>query len=285
MVGFVTDYIHSCLVCSRSKSLHHKPYGPHRFLLIGKWPWDSILMDFIEGLPLSNGHDTILVVVYCLTKMALFIPTFRDIDAEDLARIFLSQVFAKHGTLTDIVSDRGKHFISRFWRSLCQLLGINANLLMAYHPETDGQTERVNQILEQYLWVYINYQQDSWVNLLLLAEFACNNTSHSATMVTPFFANKGFHPKLEVSLEPVVSEAAHQVATDLKELHLYLRNQISCALKQYEVHSAARRLLIPPFKVGDTVWLDARNIRTTRPSKKLNHRFLEPFPIVEEVRR
>src|SRR5882724_658982 len=120
-------------------------------------------MDFIEGLPLSDGHDTILVVVCCLTKMALFIPTFRDIDGEDLACIFLSQVFAKHGTPTNIVSDRGKHFISRFWRSLCQLLGIKANLSTAYHPKTNGQTERVNQILEQYLLVYINYQQDDWL--------------------------------------------------------------------------------------------------------------------------
>src|SRR5882724_7951224 len=106
-------------------------------------------MDFIEGLPLSDGKDTILVVVCHLTKMALFIPSLRDIKAEDLARIFLSQVFAKHGTPTDIVSDRGKHFILRFWQSLCQLLGIKANLLTAYHPETDGQTEQVNQILEQ----------------------------------------------------------------------------------------------------------------------------------------
>jgi len=92
--------------------------------------------------------------------MALFIPTFRDIDAEDLSHIFLSQVFVKHGTPTDIISDRGKHFVSQFWRSLCQLLGIKANLSTAYHPETNGQTERVNQILEQYLCVYINYQQD-----------------------------------------------------------------------------------------------------------------------------
>src|SRR5882724_2800072 len=239
-------------------------------------------MDFIEGLPLSDGCDTILVVVCHLTKTALFIPTFQDIDAEDLAQIFLSQVFVKHGTPTDIVSDRGKHFISRFWWSLCQLLGIKANLSMAYHPETDGQTERVNQILEQYLQVYINYQQDDWVNLLPLAEFAYNNTSHSATMLTPFFANKGFHPKLKVSIKPVVSEAAHQVATDLNELHLYLHDQISRALKQYEVHSASQCLLIPLFKVGDTVWLDARNIRTTCPSKKLNHRFLAPFPIMEK---
>jgi len=194
-------------------------------------------MDFIEGLPLSGGCDTILVVVCCLTKMALFIPTFRNIDAEDLAHIFLSQVFAKHGTPTDIISDRGKHFISQFWKSLCQLLGIKANLSTAYHLETNGQTELVNQILEQYLWVYINYQQDDWVNLLPLAEFAYNNTLHSATMVTPFFTNKGFHPKLEVSLEPIVSDAAHQVAPDLKGLHLYLCDQVAHALKQYEVHS------------------------------------------------
>src|SRR5882672_6373145 len=81
LAAFVTDYIHSCATCCRSKSLHHKPFGPHQFLPIGKRPWDSISMDFIEGLPLSNGHDTILVVVCHLTKMALFIPTFRDIDA------------------------------------------------------------------------------------------------------------------------------------------------------------------------------------------------------------
>src|SRR5882672_149473 len=187
MVTFVTDYIHSCVVCCCSKSLHHKPFGPHQFLLIGEQPWDSISMDFIEGLPISNGHNTILVVVCHLTKKELFIPTFRDIDAEDLAHIFLSQVFVKHGTPTDIVSDHGNHFISHFWRSLCQLLSIKANLSMAYHPETNRKTKRVNQILEQYLQIYINYQQDNWVDFLPLAEFAYNNTSHSATMVTPFF--------------------------------------------------------------------------------------------------
>src|SRR5882724_7589539 len=170
-----------------------------------------------------------------------------------------------------------------FWRTLCQLLSIKANLSMAYHPETDSQTEWVNQILEQYLWVYINYQQDDWVNLLPLAEFVYNDTSHSETMVTPFFTNKGFHLKLKVSLESVVSDTSHQVATNLKELHLYLCDQVSHALKQYEIHSTSQCLLIPPFKVGDTVWLDLRNIRTTCPSKKLDHCFLGPFLIVEKV--
>src|SRR5882672_7517852 len=102
-------------------------------------------------------------------------------------------------------------------------------------------------------------------------------------MVTPFFANKGFHPKLEVSLTSVVSDAAHSVASDLKELHLYLCDQIGRAIKQYEAHTATCWLLIPPFHVGDLVWLDSHNIKTTRPSKKLDHRFLGPFLIIEKV--
>src|SRR5882724_8637203 len=101
-------------------------------------------------------------------------------------------------------------------------------------------------------------------------------------MALPFFANKGFHPKLEVSLESVVSETAHKIATDLKELHQYLCDQISCAIKQYEVHSASHHL-IPLFQVEDTVWLDSHHIKTTCLSKKLDHRFLGPFPIVERV--
>ena len=240
-------------------------------------------MDFIEGLPLSEGYDTILVIVCRLSKMALFIATHRDIDAEDLTMLFLVHVFSKHGTPSDIISDRGKHFISRFWRSLCQLLGIKANLSTAYHRETDGQTERVNQILEQYLQVFINYQQDDWKHLLPLVEFVYNNTQHSATSVTPFFTNKGFHLKLEVSLESVPSESAHEMATDMRDLHQYLRNQLQLTIKQYECHLENRCLPIPGFKAGDSVWLDARNIKTKHPSKKLDHRHLGPFPIIEMV--
>ena len=153
-------------------------------------------MDFIEGLPLSDSYDTILVIVCHLSKMALFIATHWDIDAEDLAMLFLVHVFSKHGTPSDIISDCGKHFISRFWKSLCQLLGIKANLSTAYHPETDGQPEQVNQILEQYLWVFINYQQDDWKHLLPLAELPTTAPStwprvsphhecHPITSVTP----------------------------------------------------------------------------------------------------
>src|SRR5882724_4117894 len=119
---------------------------------------------------------------------------------------------------------------------------------MAYHHENNSQTEHVNQILEQYLWGYINCQQDDLVNFLPLVEFAYNNTLHSVTTVTPFFANKGFHPKLEISLKTVVLDSAHQVTTELKDLHQYLCNQISHTLKQYKAHSSSQHLLIPSFQ-------------------------------------
>jgi len=175
-------------VCSRSKSSIISPLASS-FPPIGERPWDSISMTSSRGYPCPTG----------MIQSGGSVPpnqdgsvhsTFRDIDAEDLARIFLSQVFAKHGTPTDIVSDQGKHFISCFWRPLCQLLGIKANLSTAYH-QRQWPTERVNQVLEQYLRVYINYHKTIG-QPPTLAEFAYNNTSHSATMGYPFFANKGF---------------------------------------------------------------------------------------------
>ena len=106
---------------------------------------------------------------------------------------------------SDIVSDLGKHFVSHFWASLCALLGIQSNLSTTYHPETDGQTERTNQILEQYLRMYINYEQDNWTDLLSLAEFAYNNTPQSTTGTSPFFDNKGYHPSIKVNVKQVPS--------------------------------------------------------------------------------
>ena len=283
MNDFVKRYVASCSECRRAKSTHHKPYGPLRFLPIPERPWNSISMDFIEGLPDSEGFDCILVVVDRLTKMARFVPTVKTLDTPGLANIFLREIFALHGTPEDIVSDRGKHFVSRFWASLMQLLHIKSNLSTAYHPETDGQTERVNQILEQYLRVYVNYQQDDWVSLLPLAEFAYNNTPHSATQLSPFFANKGYHPKLTVHQENVTSVEAAQAAVSLESLHQYLRDQLKISIDRYKSATEDRRKEIPLLEPDDLCWLDARNIKTKRPMKKLDHKRLGPYRILEKV--
>jgi len=232
---------------------------------------------------MSSGYDTILVIVCRLTKMALFIATRATDTSEDLAQLYLRHVFSKHGAPSDIVSDRGKTFVSDFWSSLCRLLHIKRNLSTAYHPETDGQTERLNQILEQYLRIYINYDQDDWYDLLPLAEFAYNNTPHSATNLTPFFANKGYHPRLEVSYDSVPSGAAQQLAQSLGDVQRFLREQLQVTRAQYESSTESRRAALPPFAVGDQVWLNTRNLRTRRPSKKLDFKQAGPFPIIEKI--
>ena len=153
-----------------------------------------------------------------------------------------------------------------------------------YHPEGDGQTERMNQTLEQYLRVYCNYQQDNWAELLPLAEFAYNNAPNATTGISPFFANKGYHPNISVHPErDLASSRAREFAVDLDELHQELRNTISEAQKRYSTSADRRRLPPPDFKVGDKVFVKAQNFRTTRPSKKLSEKFLGPYEIIAQV--
>ena len=144
----------------------------------------------------SLGNDAILVTVDRFTKMAHFTPTTTTVDAPEVARLFLRDVYRLHGLPSDIVSDRDKVFTSGFWHQFLALLGIKPNLSTAFHPQTDGQTERVNQVLEQYLRIFCNYQQDDWQELLPLAELAYNNSIHASTGKTPFFANYGCQPSV-----------------------------------------------------------------------------------------
>src|SRR5271168_4612792 len=126
-------------------------------------------MDFIEPLPASSGFDSILVIVNGLTKRAIFIPTTIHCTSEDLALLFVIHVFSKHGVPKHVTSDRGSEFISHFFHSLGKALDMNLHFTSGYHPKGDGQTERTNQTLEQYLRIFCNYQQDNWVTLLTLA--------------------------------------------------------------------------------------------------------------------
>jgi Integrase zinc binding domain len=155
----VKAYVGSCVICARTKPSHHTAYGPLKFLSIPECPWNSISMDFITGLPLSSSSNSnsILIIMDQFTKMSLFIPTIAMLNTEGLAGLVITWVVAKHSTPADIVSDHGLLFISNFWKSLTKCLGIKLNLSTAYHPETDGQTEHLNQILEQYLQIYVDY--------------------------------------------------------------------------------------------------------------------------------
>ncbi|MBW0552661.1 hypothetical protein O181_092376 [Austropuccinia psidii MF-1] len=170
MTQFIKDYVLSCQKCSRNKNIHHKSFGILKTLPLPNGPWICLSMDFLTQLPLSNSFDSILVIV---------------------------DRFSNHGLPSSIVSERGSLFVSSFWTNLCQKLKISRDLSSPYHPETDGQTERVNQILEQYLWIYCSYNQDDWNTFLPLAELAYNNSDHCLTKQLPLFTFYGRDPQFD----------------------------------------------------------------------------------------
>lgn len=194
----IDRYLRNCDTCARIKPVRHAPFGYLKPLQIPQKRWESISLDFITGLPISSKFDALLVVVDRLTKMSHFIPTTTTCSASNLAILLRDNIFRLHGLPESIVSDRDPVFTSNLAREVASCLSIDLRFSSAFHPQTDGQTERVNSILEQYLRAYCNYQQDNWYNYLSLAEFSYNNTISSSTRVTPFFANYGYNPRYQI---------------------------------------------------------------------------------------
>jgi transposase InsO family protein len=280
----VRHYVRGCDSCQRIKTAHHAPYGQLQPLAIPSRPWESISMDFITGLPDSHGNNAIFVVIACLTKQSHFIPTTTDLDATALARLYIAQIIRLHGTPESIISDRGPVFISSFWQSLQHLLGTKLKFSTAYHPQSDGQTERINAILENYLRHYCSYQQDDWADYLPLAEFAYNNASHDATRVSPFYANYGYHPSFStsyarISNAPAADDLSQRLALIREELAANLSLAQDVAKRQYDQGRSSP----PSFQPGDLVMLLRRNLKTTRPTEKLDFRKLGPFKVAKKL--
>jgi hypothetical protein len=281
----IQRYVQGCPVCQRTKTSREKPHGYLKTLELPEGPWQHITMDFIEPLPSSNGFDSILVIVNRLTKWSIFLPTNSRLDSPQLAQLIIDHVIAQHGVPESIVSDRGPKFVSKFWKHVTDKIGIKLCLSTAYHPQTDGQTERMNQIVEQYLRCYGSYLQDDWSTWLSLASFTYNNSIHSATNSTPFFANFGYHPHtFAVHTNSSVNDpAALTKVEDLREIHKYCRSNIAEANKRYakyydQLHSPA-----PVFKPGDLVLLSLRKVKTRRHSKKLDICRAGPYRVEKAI--
>ena len=192
MQGSIRSYIKSCEICQRSKAPTLKPVGLLQPLEIPDSNWEVVSIDFISGLtPSTNGYDAIFVCVDKLSKMAHFMPTTTHVTAEGTARLFRDHVYKIHGLPKVILSDRDARFTSRFWDALHGLLGTRLAMSTAFHPQTDGQTEWVNRILEDMLRHYVNPVQDDWDEFLALVEFAYNNSWQESVRNTPFVLNYG----------------------------------------------------------------------------------------------
>jgi hypothetical protein len=283
----VEQYVRNCDTCRRSKTPRHAPFGVLRPLGIPERPWQEITMDFVTGLPDCDGYDAILVVVDRLTKMRHFTACRTDCSAEDLADIFLRDIFRLHGLPEVMVSDCGPQFASRFWERVCSCLHVDRRLSTAFHPQTDGQTEIFNASMEQYLRAYVSYQQDDWVSLLPMAEFAANNSASETTRMSPFFACYGFDPKMTITVGQATPNPetvnANQKMETMQKIHEHLRAEMRFSQDRQEEGANNRRIPAPRFEVGDEVWLLSRNMRTERPARKLDWKRLGRFKILAKV--
>jgi hypothetical protein len=283
----IARYVNNCDTCARIKPARHSPYGFLKPLSVPQRRWESVSMDFIVGLPRSDRKDAIFVCVDRLTKMAHFMPCTSETDSKATAKLFRDTVFRTHGLPDNIISDRGTQFNSEFSKALCHLLNIKQNLSTSFHPQTDGQTERVNGILEQYLRAYCNYQQDNWCDLLTTAEFAYNNTVSTTTKVSPFFANYGQHPRYQIQQAKGRPTPTPDTLADFRErldaLQKHLQSEMTYAQAVQAEFADRKRSAPPVYRVGDYVWLLRKNLTTTRPSRKLDFKCLGKFRIIAKV--
>ena len=198
----IKKYVVSCLPCQSNKPSQQVPMGLLQPLPIPNKKWEVVTMDLITGLPVTkNGNDAIVVWVDKLSKKAHFAATVTTIDAPGLAKLMYNNVVRHHGIPNQIVSDRDPRFTANFWKCLWKLTGTTLAMSTAYHPQTDGQTERMNRTLEDMLRANTNYEQDNWDEYLITLEIAYNNSVQASTGFTPFFLDSGQHP----NLSPILS--------------------------------------------------------------------------------
>jgi hypothetical protein len=253
----IAKYISECDTCQRTKASHLKVAGTLQPLPIPSWKWEDICMDFIVGLPnTSRHHDFIWVIVDRLTKTAHFLPVHTTHRAEKYAEIYIDQIVRLLGIPRTIVSDRGAQFVARFWEQLQKSLGTTMIRSSAYHPQTDGQTERVNQILEDMLRACVLHYGKNWDKWLSLAEFSYNNSYQSSLKMAPFEALYGRRCRTplnwsqtgerEIFGPDLVLEAKDKVRVIKKNLE-------AAQARQKSYHDKRRKHL--QFKVGDHVYL------------------------------
>ncbi|KAJ9511737.1 hypothetical protein QJQ45_022601 [Haematococcus lacustris] len=280
----VRHYVTTCDACQRDKSSTLKPGGLLNPLSIPDYRWESVSMDLITKLPsASHGFDAICVFVDRLSKMVHFVPCKESMNAKGFARLFVDNVFKLHGLPKDMVSDRGPHFHNTFWHHVQKLLGMRGSLSSSYHPQSDGQTERYNRVLEEMLRHYISPTQADWPDYLSLAEFAVNNSWQESIKSTPFLVNTGqspITPMLHSLPDKGRCPEGLSYATWWQEAVAKAKLCMQAAQQRQAAYANQDRREVH-YKVGQMVLLSTKNMRL-KPGKarKLLPRFVGPFKVL-----
>ncbi|GJW08985.1 putative reverse transcriptase domain-containing protein [Tanacetum coccineum] len=288
MKADIATYVSKCLTCAKVKAEHQRPSGLLVQPKIPEWKWDNITMDFVTKLPKSSqGYDTIWVIVDRLTKSAIFTPMRETDPLDKLARMYLKEVVTRHGIPVLIICDRDPRFASNFWRSLQNALGTNLDMSTAYHPQTDGQSERTIQTLEDMLRACAIDFGKGWVNHLPLVEFSYNNSYHASIKAAPFEALYGRKCRSPVCWTKV-GEAqilGPELIQETTEKIIQIKQRMQAAHDRQKSYADLKRKPME-FQVGDKVMLKVspwKGVVRFGKRGKLNPRYVGPFKVLEKV--
>lgn len=288
MKGDIARFVAQCDVCQRVKIEHQKPSGLLQPLPVPEWKWEEISMDFINGLPKTpRGNDSIWVIVDRLTKVAHFIPVRTSYGGDKLAKLYVNNILRLHGVPKRIVSDRGTQFTSKFWKSLHKALGTKLDFSSAYHPQTDGQTERVNQVLEDMLRACALTYGKNWEDSLPFVEFSYNNGYQTSLKKSPFevlYGRKCRTPLMWSEVGDRIVESPDFIKA-AEEKIAEVRENLRIAQSRQKSYADKRRRELE-FEVGDHVYLKVSPIRGTRRFRvrgKLAPRYIGPYPITRRI--
>jgi hypothetical protein len=277
---FVKQYVMRCALCQQMKVNTHPTVPPLMPIPADKdaLPFSTITMDFITDLPESNGYMALFVVVdHDLSKGIILMPCNKDIDTFGTAKLYHDHVYRRFGLPKQMISNRGPQFAAKVFQELCTKMGIKSSLSTAYHPQTDGQTERVNQEIEAYLRIYCGNHPEQWTDHLPDLEFAHNLRTHSATNQSPFALIMGYNP---VTVPTITTGTRLPAVKERLEQLNRIRDE---ALASHELarQRMADRITwnFSPFKEGQKVWLEAKNLRVGGPYRKLRSKREGPFVI------
>lgn len=288
MKSMIRSYVRDCHICQMAKPERSHPAGLLQPLPVPSEPWEVATMDFIDGLPTSNHFNCLLVIVDKFSKYAHFIPLRHPYTASTVADLFVKNIYRLHSMPLSLVSDRDPVFTSIFWQSVFKATGTQLKLSTAHHPETDGQTERVNQSIECYLRCFISAHPQHWVKWISLCEFWYNTNWHSSLGKSPFELLYGRQPRyFGISASDKI--ATVDVQTWLQERTLVMASvrQHLLRMQQRMKHQADKSRRERTFAINDQVFLRLQPyLQSTvakRANQKLAFKFFGPFKILDRV--
>ena len=280
----IQAYVGICPSCQHNKVSNQKEAGLLQPLPIPSRKWESIGMDFIVQLPCTTaGHDSILVVIDRLSKLVHLIPTTKEATALDVTNLFIKEVVKHHVLPSSIVSDRDSKFTSHFWGQVMASMGTKLKMSTSFHPQTDGRTELVNRMIQEYLRHYVSAEQDDEDELLPLAEFALNDSYQESIGTTPFYLTYGQHPNKPAIQTLTKAPGANNWVSSIDTAIKRARDLIHAAQQRQKAYADKRRRELE-LQVGQRVLLSTKHIRLKSPgTHKLLPRYIGPFTVSKRV--